>query len=381
MIFASSPQERNADICVKPPLAVIGAKPLYQHYDRGRTIVQHILLLKSPRLLAALSCLVLVALVLGGCGAGSQSAAREKTKISLQLSWIHEYSSAAFYAAEKNGHFAQQDLDVRLEEGGFGPNGYVDPIDQVTSGAVDFGLAHASSLLAARAAGKPVVAVATIFQRSPLAVISLEDSKLLRPQDLIGHRVAVADGGAIEVYKALLSAQGIDPAKVNTVPRTTFGIDPLIKHDVDALVAWIINEGVQVREAGQKPNFMLASDYGVDTYDILIFTTEKMVTERPEVVERFVRATTQGVQDVINSPEQAVGFVLAYNNKLDREAQLRRLQASLPLMNPAGSQPGMMRPEIWQSTYQMMRDQGILKKSLDVGTAYTLAFLNKVYGK
>jgi len=38
--------------------------------------------------------------------------------------------------AEKNGHFAAQNLDVRLEAGGFGPNGYIEPIAQVVNGTV-----------------------------------------------------------------------------------------------------------------------------------------------------------------------------------------------------------------------------------------------------
>jgi NitT/TauT family transport system substrate-binding protein len=342
--------------------------------------VQHIVPLKLRRSTQAILWLAAVALALAGCSAGGQGQVHDKTKVSVQLSWVHEYSSAAFYAAEKNGHFAQQDLDVRLEEGGFGEKGYIDPIDQVLSGSVDFGMSDASSILLARAAGKPVVAVASILQRSPLAIISLAESKLQRPQDLIGHRVAVAEGGASQIYNALLVAQGIEPAKVHTVARTTYGVEPLLKHEVDAVVAWVINEGVQVREAGQKPNFMLASDYGVDTYDFLIFTTEKMIAERPDVVERFVRAVAQGEQDVISSPDQAIGFVMSYNSKLDREAQLRRLQASLPLMNPAGHRPGMMQPEIWQTTYQMLRDQGVVKQPLDLGAAYTLKFLDKVYG-
>ena len=33
---------------------------------------------------------------------------------------------------------------------------------------------------------------------------------------------------------------------------------------------------------------MLMNDYGISDYNIIIFTTEENVTERPEVVERFL---------------------------------------------------------------------------------------------
>jgi NitT/TauT family transport system substrate-binding protein len=334
--------------------------------------------------LSSLAALLAVAvMILAGCGAGGQVAATAtpRTPISVQLSWVHEYSSAAFYAAEKNGHFAGQNLDVRLVEGGFGSEGYIDPVEQVLNGTVDFGMTNASSIITARAAGLPVVAVASVLQRSPLAIISLEESGIQRPQDLIGRRVAVAKDGSTQSYNTLLASQQIDPAQVNTVARTSFGVEPLINHEVDAMVAWAINEGVQVREAGYTPRVIMTSDYGVDTYDFLIFTTEQTVAERPELVERFLRAVTQGVQEVMDKPDQAASLALAYNSKLDIEGQRQRLQALLPLMKPAGSRPGDMDPQVWNMTHQMMLDQGGLKSAIDLRKAYTLAFIEKLYAK
>jgi NitT/TauT family transport system substrate-binding protein len=323
-------------------------------------------------------------LVLAGCGTTPQAAttAPEKTNVSIQLSWIHEYSSAPFYAAEKNSHFAEQGLEVQLQEGGFTDSGYVDPIDQIVKGTADFGMADASSLLLARAEGKPVVAIAAILQRSPLAVISLDGSGIQRPQDLVGRRVAVAEGGATRVFNTLLGAQGISAGQVEIVPRTTFGIEPLVTGEADALVAWIINEGVQVEEAGYSANVMLMNDYGVDTYDFLLFTSETMLREQPETVERTLRALSQGMQDVIGSPEQAVGYTLAYNSALDTDGQRRRLLATIPLMNPAGSRPGMMQAETWATTYQILIDQGVLRQPLDdMQAVYTMRFLDTIYAK
>src|SRR5262245_53364967 len=154
------------------------------------------------RLLSLVTLLIVATVALSACGVEAPAAATAapKTPVSIQLAWVHEYSSAGFYAAEKNGHFAAQNLDVRIEAGGFGPQGYIEPIAQVASGSVDFGIASAASIIQARAEGKPVVGIAAIFQRSPLAIISLDKSGIYRPQDLVGHRATVADGGAAELY-------------------------------------------------------------------------------------------------------------------------------------------------------------------------------------
>ncbi len=231
----------------------------------------------------------------------------------------------------------------------------------------------------ARAKGQPVVAVAAMAQRSPEAILSLGKSNIRKPQDLIGHKVSVADGGATMLFNALLRAENIDPAKITVVPRTDFGLDPLLKGDVDALLGWTINEGVQLKQSGQDINVILLSDYGVESYNTLLFTTEQMLKDKPEVVQKFLSATLQGISDVAANPDQAVDYVMAYGKNLDRKSQAASLQPLLPLINPSGSKPGMMDDITWKASYQMGIDQQLVDKSLDIASVYTLNFLKNIY--
>lgn len=331
----------------------------------------------------SLACLLTLTLIVAGtlaaCGQAQRAAAPvgppDETRI--QLGWVHEYSSAGFYAAEKNGHFASENLAVTLIAGGFGDQGYIDPVDQVVRGMADVGVASATNLIQARAAGQPVVGIGVIFQRSAAAIIALESSGIQRPQDLVGRRVAVADS-ALGIYTLLLKTQQIDPQAVQTVPRESYGIEPLLKGEIDAMYAWVINEGVQLREAGQNPNIMLLSDYGIDNYDLVLFTTEQMIATQPDVVTRLLRASMRGWQDVIANPSQAAQLTLAYDAKLDPDAQRRRIETSLPLLRPVGSELGEMRPEVWQTTQQFLLDQKILTQPIDLDRAYTRTFLEKI---
>ena len=242
----------------------------------------------------ALSALIIAIIALSGCSSAAPS--QPVDPASVQLSWTHDYSEAPFYAAEMNKHFAEQNLKVLLEEGGFGANGYIEPIDEVVSGKVDFGLSSASTLIQARADGKPVVAFMSILQRSPFVLISLDKSHITQPKDLVGKKVSVSAGGAKDIYLSFLKSQGIDPATVNTLDRKDFGVDPLLKGDVDVLAGWLINEGVMVAEAGQKANFILPSEYGIESYDFLVFTTQDVLKNHPDKVEHFARAIS-GFQD------------------------------------------------------------------------------------
>jgi NitT/TauT family transport system substrate-binding protein len=323
--------------------------------------------------------LLIGAFVLAGCGSVPSAAPSASTKVSIQLGWIYEFSTAEFYVAAKNGRFAAQSLDVELQQGGFVNGVYVDAVAEVASGKADFGLTGDYTLVAARADGKPLVAIGAMLQRNPSAIISLAKSNIRRPQDLVGRTVAVADGGARLLYNALLKTQNIDPTTVNTISRKNFGIDPLLKGEVDAIVGWIVNEAVQVRQLGQEPNVILLSDYGIESYNNVLFTTERMIKEKPDVVAKFLQAVIQGLQDVINNPEQAVDHTIAYGKDLKREDQHARLMAMLPLIGPAGTKPGMMDDKTWQATYQMELDQKFLSKPVDITGAYTLSFLKQIY--
>ncbi len=92
-------------------------------------------------------------------------------------------------------------------------------------------------------------------------------------------------------------------------------------------------------------------------------------------------AVTQGLQDVVNNPDQAITYTLDYATTLTKDDQLPRLTAMLPLIAPVGSQPGMMDEATWKATYQMVTDQKLLSSPFDVKTAYTFDFLNQIYGK
>jgi len=329
------------------------------------------------RRLSYLSVLMLVLLAACSTSQATPTPA-PKDSVKLQLNWVFDYSSSGFFAAEKNGRFGEQNLNVELIAGGFDANGYIDGTEKVSSGAADFGVASADSVIQARANGKPVVGIAVLTQNSPLAILSLPGANIRTPQDLVGKKVLASEGGATQLYNTLLSAQGIDLESAKPLPRFDSGIDQLIDGEIDALVAWNINEAIELSERGYPPSIMLMSDYGINSYELVLITTEKMATENPDLVTRFLKATFKGWNDVIANPSQAVDYVVTYDVKLNRDAQLRRLTEMLKLIKPANTKIGDMRPDLWSFTHQMLQTQGALKEPIELGRAYSTLFLDVI---
>ena len=334
--------------------------------------------------------LLLIAVLVGAlaaCGDDDKPAAGEAqqpaslAQTSIQFSWVHNVEFIGFYAAEQQGYYRDAGLEVRLDGGGFDESGaFIDPVQAVLDGKADFGVTGAHVLLAKRAEGAPIVAIGTIYQRSPVVLIALAESGIIRPQDLIGRRVSTQPANATVglAYEALLAAQGIDRTQIDETLRTDFTSNPLFTGEAEVLAGFVTTEGVQVRQRDAGARFIMVSDYGIEIYSNVIFTTEELVASKPDLVRSFVQATLQGTQWAVEQPDEAVDdFLKTYGQPYagDREVHLLGMQSSIPLLVPAGGQPGMMKAEDWTFTHQTLLDLGLLTAPLDVEAAYTLDFL------
>ncbi|MEO7913337.1 MAG: ABC transporter substrate-binding protein [Roseiflexaceae bacterium] len=336
--------------------------------------------LRNPVLLVYL---LAVALLLASCGTNIATpvASLPPANVKVQLSWIPTIEYAGFYIAEDKGYYAEQALTVNLLAGGEDAQGnYINSIDTVLHGQADFGVASGSNLLQARANKAPLVAVASIYQRHPLGFTSLAAKHIMQPRDLIGKTIQIAPDSVL-LLQAMLTAQGIDPALVKTEERTDFTIAPLLSGKADVIDTFVTNELVTLKFQHQAVNNLLPFEYGIQEYPNVIFTTEKMIADHPDVVERFLRATLHGLQSAITDPQPVGALSIKHNSSLDLKSETEAMFQSVPLLNPSGSQPGMMTVAIWDATHQMLLDQNVLKQPLDVKAAYTLLFLDKIYAK
>lgn len=337
----------------------------------------------APRIKALLALCLLSVLLLSGCSGAAAPAVSALTPIQarVQLSWLHTIEWAGFYAAEEHGYYKEQALTVELMVGGEDAQGnYIDPIQAVLDGRADFGVVGGGHLIRARANGAPLVAVASSYQRHPLAFTSLAEKQIATPQDLVGKTVQISPDSRL-LLDAMLTATGVDVAQVKIEDRTDFSIAPLLTGDADVIDSFITNEAVSLKLAGHTFNTIMPVDYGVEEYPNVIFTTEKMIAEHPDVVERFLRATLHGIESAIADPQQVAPLAVRRDASLDLTKETEAMFQSVPLLKPSGSQPGMMTAKTWQASYQILHDQGVLTRPVDVKSVYTLAFLDKIYNK
>ena len=336
------------------------------------------------------SMMLVLMIVLGliGCAGGATPTATPAPEsATVQLSWVHSIEFAGIYEALQQNFYAQQNLTVTINGGGFNAEGaYIDPVAEVVSGQAQFGVAGADVVLRARSQGQPVVAVMSLYQRSPVTLISLPEANITRPQDLAGKRVGIAPPGTTVYisYHALLESEGVDASTITEVPMDAeTSVTALLNGEIDVLHAFVTHEATQARALRDDVEVLVLSDYGIDIYNNVIFTTEDVIAQQPQLVQAFVQGTTQGLKWAVDHPEESARHVVeTYGDMIPaplQELQKDGMLASVPLIRPASSQPGLMQPEVWANTAEVLETQGLIEQPVDASKAYNLSFLNQVY--
>jgi NitT/TauT family transport system substrate-binding protein len=95
---------------------------------------------------------------------------------------------------------------------------------------------------------------------------------------------------------------------------------------------------------------------------------------------RFLRATLKGWQDAIQHYEEAVAITLKYARVKDPRFQTAMMEGLLALVHTGEDQIGWMKPEVWQGMYDILLEEKILNAPFEVNQAYTMRFLEDVYG-
>jgi NitT/TauT family transport system substrate-binding protein len=118
-------------------------------------------------------------------------------------------------------------------------------------------------------------------------------------------------------------------------------------------------------------------DYGLTWYGDVLFTTDQMIEEHPDVVEGFVRASLHGWQTAIENTDLALKATLAYDEELDEDFQRAAMQAGIPLIDTGEGSLGVMDQSVWESTQQVLRDQNLIQSTVEVNKLYTNTFAEK----
>ncbi len=279
--------------------------------------------------------------------------------VRVQLKWFHQFQFAGYYAALDQGYFRDAGLDVTLIEGG--PD--VNPTDVVLEGGAEFGVGT-SGLLVSRSMGRPVVAVAAIFQHSPYILIARDSPDITTVSDLAGRRVMVEPYA--EELIAYLNHEGVHIDDIIQVPHSG---NPLVLNDgdIDAMTAYTTTEPFQLDQAGiawQKFDPKVA---GIDFYGDTLFTTESWARDNEALVVAFRDALIEGWRYALRNQDAAIELIhRRFGSSLSLEHERFAADEIRRLLIPDLIDIGYMSRPRWQSIADEFAAAGLLQQPVDL---------------
>ncbi len=315
--------------------------------------------------------------------ASLSTAALAADKVMVQLDYVVRGNHAMFFVAKKKGYFEKQGIDVTAIQRGTGsPNA----MRIVGNGTADFGFGDLPTLAVARSQNVPVVALAAVNQHSPLAMLALASKhKLAKPQDLKGLNIGVQPSGSTYVFlKAFLA---VNKMSLNDIKQST--VKPpyenyLLLGRVDAVPGYVDAEVPELEAHAGGPgslSIMQGSDFGYAVYGSGLFTSEKMIAEKSDLVQRFVTAYTEAFADVVKNPKEAADIIVEAQPEYaaKKDVLVKQIEADIKATffsaDTKAHGIGWMTKEKWASTTKILLDQSVMKKAIDVTAAFNDKFL------
>ena len=280
------------------------------------------------KLLALFALAGLVLLI----GANAPAVAAEK--VVFMIDWLPAGDKAVPYLGVQDGLFAAEGLDVTIQSG----RGSSDVVTKLGTGAADMGTGGLAALLQARAQTPVAVkAVASIYTLQPDAIFTTDGSGISSLKDVVGKTVATATFSSSNVvWPLVLKANEIDPAKVDLLKADPGALAPMLATGkVAATINWVTVAPAFAKplsETGKKLKVIAWSDYGFDGYGLSVFASEKILTERPETVKKFMRAYMKATAKAIADPMAAAMALKAMVPEVDAEVARAQFAASVPLI-------------------------------------------------
>jgi NitT/TauT family transport system substrate-binding protein len=328
----------------------------------------------------ALKLLIAIVLLSGlvvGCAPSGRTGVDQG--VTLAMGYIPNVQFAPFYVAMEKGYFADEGVDLKFDYGW-----ETDLLKLVGSDELQFAIASGDQVILARSQGLPVVYVMNWYRRFPVSVVSLADTGIRQPSDLVGRRVGTpATYGASYIgWRALLDKWGIKETDVSLISIGYTQVAALTEGQVDAAICYAMNEPVQMETEGIDLNSLYVADVANLVSNGLI-TNERSVREQPALVQGMTRAALRGLAYTLKHPEEAFDMTAKYVPEVLADAQKEAvnraiLKRSIEFWQADPQQLGRSTLADWEISLQVMQEMGLVGPEADLQSMFTDQFIVEV---
>src|SRR5947208_721786 len=243
------------------------------------------------------------------CALAAPLAAQTKDKVVLLVNWYVYSEHAPFVLGQERGYFDQEGIDLDIQVG----RGSGVTVQAVAAGTATFGYADISTMIKAASKGAPVTAVGVALQTSPMSVMGFAEKNIRKPEDIKGKIVAVTPGDSMsQIWPLFQKKTGLKETDFRQVAGDAqTKLNAVMNGQADLLLGYVMDQAIKLQDATHKEIYPIRfADYGVNLVSSGIIVQKDFLKSKPDVVRRFLRATTRSMEEASKNPEAAVDAML-----------------------------------------------------------------------
>ncbi len=322
-----------------------------------------------------------IALALGAALVAVAGPAWALDKVTFGTNWKAQAEHGGFYQAVADGTYAKYGLDVAVRQGG--PQ--VNHSQLLAAGKIDFNMGgNMFGQFNYTQADVPMVTIAAIFQKEPQVLLAHPDSGVTELADLDDKTFFISNDGRQTYWLWLQQVYGFADDQVKPY---TFNPAPFLADQNSVQQGYVTSEPFAIQQAGGfEPVVLMMADYGYDTYSTTIETSQKLVDENPDLVQRFVDASIEGWYNYLYGDNAKANAMIKADNPEMTDEQLAFSIAAMKKYGIVDSGDaltmgiGAMTDARWESFFTKSVVWGVYPADLPYRTGYTTKFVDQGHG-
>ncbi len=322
---------------------------------------------------------ILATLALVGAALALPRAASAES-VAFGTDWKAEAEHGGFYQAIATGIYQRYGLEVTLRPGG--PQ--VNHAQLLAAGVLDFNIASNSFVpLNFVREQIPMVAVAAIFQKDPSVLIAHPGQGADNLAALKGRPIMISGDTRVTSWLFLKQKFGYSDDQIRPYG---FSVAPFLADPKAIQQGYLTSEPFIIEKQGVQPVVLLLADAGYGSYGALIETSDKLVHEKPDLVQRFVDASIEGWDSYLHGDPTPGNSLIKKDNPEMTDALLAYGMEKMKAYGIVDSGEaktngiGAMSEARWRDFFDTTTKTGLYPAELDFRKAYTLQFINKRAG-
>jgi NitT/TauT family transport system substrate-binding protein len=320
-------------------------------------------------------------LIAAAAAAFMATGAMAEDKVTFGTNWLAQGGHGGFYQAMADGTYAKYGLEVEIQQGG--PQ--VNNRPMLAAGKLDFLMAGNLLLSFDNVRnGIPTVVVASYFEKDPQVMIAHKGAYKDWADLANAPQILVSKDGQFSFWQWMTATQGF---KDESLRPYGFNLAEFLNDKKMVQQGYGTAEPLYAAAAGSPVDTYVLADYGWNTYSTTVEARTEMVEKNPDLVQRFVDASTIGWYNYLYGDNAAGNAAIIAANPEQTADKLKSEVAQMKALGIIGTgyQAEVGIGAIDMARVQAFYDLAVAAKileagSVDVTKVATSQFVNKKVG-